>query len=182
MLKRLPIIHLMNTDSLYSDISMSIVKNVNFRHKQTTTGGSGELSRIMGSITQFLTWTRITLPTHWLGPFNLQWLLLLLRQVLTRASNESSRRFHNHRDGPYHRCKDHKGGTAWRTYANQPAHFFALLSPLNFYLPCVNTSFRWWSSFSSITREFSVFRSGKEGKYGWREQTLQWIFIVKVVS
>ena len=33
MLRGLPIIHLMNTDSLYSDISMSIVKNVNFRQQ-----------------------------------------------------------------------------------------------------------------------------------------------------
>ena len=38
-------------------------------NRQTTTAGSGELSRIMTSITQFLTWTRITLPTHQLGPF-----------------------------------------------------------------------------------------------------------------
>ena len=33
----------------------------------------------------------------------------------------------------------------------------------------------------SITREEAqdkVFMSGKEGKYGWGEQTLQWIFIV----
>ena len=40
----------------------------------------------------------------------------------------------------------------------------------------------WWNPSSSITHEVGVYRSGKEGKYGWGEWPRQWIFIVKIVS